>query len=187
MTVIEEKEKTVMSFQQTQYEKKFYLGEFKENVILALNKKDISLDVEEEFLKGMKRKDAVLLKISRDVELKNVKGYIEYAEEIKLNYRLVDDISFEGEVGMVIVADEALDNKGKEVILETEREKYIKKGLSPYYADCEGEKICKNHYKELKKSKMGTESKFGKMNFFDKFIGRVCPICVKEKKKEGEV
>ena len=182
MTILEEKEKFNMNFQKTQNEKRYYLGEFKENVIAAINKKDISLEVEEIFINFMKRKDAVLLKINRKIEIKKIKKYIEYAEKINLSYRLVDDISFVGDVGMVIVAETSLDNKEKEVIIESERESYEKKGLSPYYSDNKGQKICDYHYKLLKEKSPENLKDFKKIGFIDKLLGYDCPICKKEKK-----
>ena len=140
MEIYDAKEKTKINFQKIQNEKNFYLGEFRENVISALRKQDIDENIQYRFLNLMKNKNAKLLKISRELNMKDIKKYIEYAEKINLNYRLVDGLSYEGDIGMVIVSKEPLENENEDIIFEGEQELYVKAGLSSYYWEAEGKK-----------------------------------------------
>lgn len=184
MGLIEEREKMQIRFQQTQSEKNYYLGEFKENIIVAIKISELDGNVQEKILFLMRRKDAILLKINRKVSLNNVKKYIKYADEIGLEYRLVDGINFLGDVGMVIVSKEVQQNEKKDVVLENKNQIYIDAGLSPLYAEFEGKKICKKHYDELVEKLPSHVNKFKKINFFDKLIGPRCPI--DEELKKGD-
>lgn len=186
MDIFDIKEKTKINFQKTQSEKNFYLGEFKENVISALKKEDINENIQYRFLELMKNKNAKLLKISRDLEMKKIKRYIEYAEKINLNYRLVDGISYTGDIGMVIVSENPIEDENRDIIFKNEREIYKEKNLSPFYWEAEGKKICKFHYNQLEKKFKEKENKFKKMGILDKILGYKCPICEKEKIK-GDV
>lgn len=182
MDIFDIKEKTKINFQKTQSEKNLYLGEFKENVISALRKQDIDENIQYRFLELMKEKNAKLLKISRELEIKKIKKYIEYAEKINLNYRLVDGIFYTGDIGMVIVSQTPIEEE-RDVIFKNENEIYKEKKLSPFYWEAEGKKICNFHYKQLEKKFKEKENKFKKMGILDKILGYKCPICEKEKRK----
>ena len=187
MDILNVREKIKIDFQKTQSEKFIYLGEFKENVISALKKQDIDENIQYRFLDLMKKENAKLLKISRDLEMKNIKKYIEYAEKIGLNYRLVDNLSYEGDIGMVIVSIEPLNNEDENIIFQGEKELYIEANLSPYYWGAEGKKICKKHYKLLEKNFPEKKEKFELMGIIDKLLGYKCPICKKENSNKGDI
>lgn len=184
MELFDEKEKVKNKLQQIQAEKNYYLGEFKENVILAVKKEELDGIPSEEIMSLMRREDAVLLKIRRDVPLKKVKMYIEEAEKIGLKYRLIDGLSLYGDIGLVIVSKETFDNAKKDVVLESKSQIYEDFGLSPLYAKCVGKKICKKHYEMLKERIPLYADKFEVLEFFDKLIGNKCLIC-EEEQKEG--
>ena len=67
MELFDEREKTKIKFQQVQVEKNYFLGEFKENIILAVRKQELDGKLLREVVSAMKREDAVLLKISRSI------------------------------------------------------------------------------------------------------------------------
>lgn len=133
MELFDEKEKARIKFQQVQVEKNYFLGEFKENVILAVRKQELDGKVLREVIEVMKREDAVLLKISRNIPLKKVKVYIDEAEKIGIKYRLVDGLSFVGDVGLVVVSKLSFDNAKKDVILEKEASLMKTLGFLPVF------------------------------------------------------
>ncbi|MFK4786075.1 DUF1694 domain-containing protein [Fusobacterium sp. MFO224] len=186
MDIFDEKEKVRGKLQKLQVEKNYYLGEFKENVIIAIKKCDLSGKANREIFKFMERRDAILLKINRQISFKDIKEYIQYAEKIGLSYRLVDGISFSSEIGMVLVSKETLDNNTKNVILESKEEEYIEKGLSPLYAKYEGKKICKKHFSLLQEKFFENIENFSKIKIIDRLFGVKCPICKEEGEKNNE-
>ena len=76
----------------------------------SLNKDQIiEDDIYPEIIDLMGRKEAYLLKISRDVEIKKIKPYIAHAEKIGLKYQLVDGLGYRGDIGLVVVSESALE------------------------------------------------------------------------------
>ncbi|MGL5982476.1 MAG: DUF1694 domain-containing protein, partial [Cetobacterium sp.] len=66
--IINEREKAKLNFLKSQAEKLFYLGEFKENVLAALEKEEIERNfIHNEIKDIMKSEKAILLKINRDI------------------------------------------------------------------------------------------------------------------------
>ncbi len=183
MELFDEVEKTKIKFQQVQVEKNYFLGEFKENVILAVRKQELDGKLLREVVTAMKREDAVLLKISRTISLKKVKVYIDEAEKIGIKYRLVDGLSFAGDVGLVVVSKLTFDNENIDVILEKRSQPYEDLGLSASFSKHEGEKICRRHYTMVSDKIPLYAKRFDKLDIFDRLLGKKCPIC--EEEKEG--
>lgn len=186
MEIFDEKEKVRVKLQKLQLEKNYYLGEFKENIIIAVENKNLNGKSNQKILELMKRKDATLLKINRQIDLKNVREYIKYAEKIGLSYRLVDSLSFSGDVGMVLVSKDVFENEKENIILASEEERYIEKGLNPIYEKYEGKKICKKHFSLLKSKFVEKIHKFSEIKMIDKLFGVKCPICKEEGEKNNE-
>ncbi len=186
MELFDEKEKARIKFQQVQVEKNYFLGEFKENVILAVKKQELDGKLLTEVVEAMKREDAVLLKISRNIPLKKVKIYIDEAEKIGIRYRLIDGLSFAGDVGLVVVSKLSFDNADKDVILEKRSQPYEDLGLPAYFSAHEGEKICKRHYTMLMDKIPLYAERFDKLDIFDRLMGKRCPICEEERKGTKE-
>ena len=168
------------SFSKIQTEKAYYLGEYKERVLGALTKDQIiEDDIYPEILSLMENPKAFLLKLSRDVELKKLKPYITEAENHKLKYQLVDGLEYVGEIGLVVVAKEALSENIENIIIRDMDQDFIDAGLGEVFSKNRGRKIdaeCYEKVEELLPEHLGD---FKKLNFFDRLIGRKCPICGK--------
>lgn len=181
MELMNEKERTRIKFQQTQVEKNYFLGEFKENIILAVVKEQLDGKILEEVIDAMNKSDAILLKIRRDVPLKNVKGYINEAEKIKLNYRLVDAISFMGDVGLVVVSKDSLPAE-REIMAKKREQAYKDVGLPECFSKAEGKEICDKHFKMIEEKLPKYIKRFKRLSFFEKLLGKKCPVCEDERK-----
>lgn len=186
MELFDEKEKARIKFQQVQIEKNYFLGEFKENVILAVKKQELDGKILREVVEVMKREDAILLKISRNVPLKKVKVYIDEAEKIGIKYRLVDGLSFVGDVGLVVVSKLSFDNENKDVILEKRSQPYKDLGLPACFSEHEGKRLCKRHFTMLTDKIPLYAERFDKLDIIDKIMGKKCPICEEERKGNKE-
>ena len=182
MELFDEREKTKIKFQQVQVEKNYFLGEFKENIILAVRKQELDGKLLREVVSAMKREDAVLLKISRSIPLKKIKIYIDEAEKIGIKYRLGDGLSFAGNVGLVVVSNLTFDNEHKDVTLEKRSQPYEDLGLSEIFSKHEGEKLCSRHYRMVLDKIPAYAERFDKLDIFDRLLGKKCPICEAEKK-----
>ncbi len=179
--MIDEREKGRMKFAKSQVEKSYYLGEFKENVIAALHKDQLEEDsVYLEIIEAMKESDAVLLKMRRDIPLKKLKPYIDEAEKLKIRYQLIDGLSYRGDVALVVVSEEALENRHEDVVVRDMDQDFIDAGLGEEFSKARGKKICKSCFKELKDKLPEYRGSFKKMSIFDKLIGHKCAICKKK-------
>lgn len=181
MKLIDEKERVKINFHKTQAEKAYFLGELKENIILAVSKEKLNGKLLMQVTEAMNRKDVVLLKIRRDIPLKNIKIYIKEAEKIGIKYRLVDAVSFFGDIGLVIVSKEKLD-ENREILAKERGHEYREKGLPKYFADYEGKKICKKHYLMIFEKLPQYIDRFKRLTFVNKLLGEKCPICTRERK-----
>lgn len=182
--IIAAQEQAKKKFFQTQIERKSFLEEFKENIIISVNKDHIETDfIYPEIIEAMHEPDAILLKMRRDIPLKYLKPYIQIAEKIKLRYTLIDGLSFVGDVGIVIVSRHAMDNESDNISVESLEEKFNKAGLPTYYSKYIGKKICKKHYEEIEKKAPIFKSSFEKITIIDRILGHNCPIEEEEKER----
>ena len=106
------------------------------------------------------------------------------AEKAGIQYTLVDALDMKGDIVLVVVSKEAIDNTDREVIVEDEEEKFRKVGLSGEYPKCLGKKLCSKHYKLLSEKMPSYKGKFEELNLLDRLLGRTCPICKEEKEKD---
>lgn len=183
--IIAAQEKTRNTFFETQAEKIKYLQEFKENIIISLNKEDVESGfIYPEIIEAMHEPDAVLLKMRRDIPLKCLKPYIEVAEKIGLRYTLIDNVNIVGEIGMVVVSKDAMDNKKIDLKIDNLGKKFKEKGLDEDYPKYIGQKICSKHYKMVEQKYPLYRGSFTEFSFWDKLFGHVCPLCEKKGEKE---
>ncbi|MGL5122614.1 MAG: DUF1694 domain-containing protein [Fusobacteriaceae bacterium] len=180
--IIIAQEKTRSQFFKTQTEREEYLHEFKENIIISINKSDVEVGIiYPEIIEAMHEPDAILLKMRRDISLKYLKPYIDVAEKIGLRYMLIDALTFIGDVGIVVVSKDAMNNENINLLIDTIEEKFINAGLEGYYSKFIGKKICVKHYKKIEEKLPLYKGSFMKFNFFDKILGHICPICEEER------
>lgn len=180
MSHLSENEKRKKQFLKTQNEKNMYLGEYKERIITALTKDQlIEDDVYEEILTAMKQKEAYILKMSREVKIERLKPYIKEAEKINLKYQLVDGITYQGDIGLVLAAEDALTVKPETLLVRDMDQDFIDAGLDEIFSKNRGKKLCKEHYNEVKEKLPEYLPEFKKLNFWDKLWGEKCPICEK--------
>lgn len=179
---LDEERKIINTFAKTQAEKFYYLGEYKERVLGALNKDQIiEDDVYPEIIDLMGRKEAYLLKLSRDIEIKKLKPYISHAEKIGLKYQLVDGLSYKGDIGLVIASDSALEVQNENIVIRDMDQDFIDAGLGEIYSKNKNSSLCSKHYGEVKIKLPNYINEFKKINLLGKFLGRKCPICQAEK------
>lgn len=176
--IITETEKSKRGFIKRQSEKNLYLGEYKERVIVALNKDEIiEDDIYVEIEEALKTKTCFGMKMARDIPLKKLKPYIKIAENLKVNYTLVDGISYQGEIGLIVYSEEALDEQAENLVIRDMDQDYIDAGLGEKFSKNRGKKICKDCFDELEYKMPEKVNEFKKINIFHRLMGEKCPIC----------
>ncbi len=164
-----------------QIERSLFLGELKERVILALTKNQmLEKTIYTEFIDALNRADAVKIVLSRDVRFDRIQSYVKEAIKLKKEHKIVDGLSYTGEVGLVVVAnDVTLPLTEDGIFILNTLDKILKKGLSKIYYESFNKKICTFHYDIIKNEIPEYLNKYKEISAFDRFFNMKCPICEK--------
>jgi uncharacterized protein YueI len=178
--LMREVEKTKDRAMNAQAERTRYLGEFKERVIVALTKEQVAEDeIYIEVANAMKNREATKMIFSREVPLEKIERYIKKAEEAQIQHKSVDGLLYFGDVGLIIVADDALKAPIEDVFVKRIADKFSEKRLNPIYYQSFNKKICQFHLKVIKEEMQEYKDEYQEISFVDKLFGMKCPICEK--------
>jgi len=185
LDLLDEKEKKMKKLYNIQYQKKYYLGEYRERIILALKKDQLVEDeVYLEVVEAMKNNHAKVLKLKRDIGLKYLKPYIKEAERLEFRYELIDGLEYLGDIGLVVVSDKALDNEENELVIKDMDQDFLDVGLGYEFSKNQNKSICNECYLKVEDKLPCYLNKFKRLNIIDKLLGTNCPVC-RDRKKIG--
>ena len=161
-------------------EKNSFLGEYKERVLAALtfdevNEKGIYNEIE----KALGDKEAKKMIVSREVDFKCIKKYLDMAKNKHVSCKMMDNLLNTGEVCLVVASDEALSHPLENPIVESKIEKIREKNLPDIYYKAMGNKLCSFHSDIIEKEIPEYKDYYGKIEFLDSLFGTKCPICQK--------
>lgn len=173
-------EKTKDRVLEVKLERNMFLGEYKERVLVALTfdevmEKGIYYEVE----KALENIEAKKLLISREIDFKFIKKYIEIAKSKNKPYKMIDSLLNVGDIGLVVVSDDAISNPLENPIVISKKENFKEHKLNEIYYMAMGQKICKFHYEIIKKELPEYEKNYSEIGFMDSLFGTTCPICKK--------
>ncbi|MFW6034628.1 MAG: DUF1694 domain-containing protein [Halothermotrichaceae bacterium] len=158
-------------------EKNIYLGEFKERVIRYLNCEQVKEQgIYPEILEAVKHPEADKVIIDRNINLKAANDYIKLAIENNLKHKRVHSPELKGDVGLVVVSNNAVSIKNRKVLSREERLKAL--GISDKLIKNVGAKLCDDCWNLLKEKAPSELINYKKMNWYDKITGTKC-ICQK--------
>lgn len=161
-------------------EKNSFLGEYKERVLAALtfdevNEKGIYNEIE----KALGDKEAKKMIVSREVDFKCIKKYLDIAKSKHISCKMMDNLLNTGEVCLVVASDDALNHPLENPIIESKIEKIREKNLPDIYYKAMGNKLCSFHSDIIEKEIPEYKDYYGKIEFLDSLFGTKCPICQK--------
>jgi len=161
-------------------EKNSFLGEYKERVLAALtfdevNEKGIYNEIE----KALGDKEAKKMIVSREVDFKCIKKYLDIAKSKHISCKMMDNLLNTGEVCLVVASDDALNHPLENPIVESKIEKIREKNLPDIYYKAMGNKLCSFHSDIIEKEIPEYKDYYGKIEFLDSLFGTKCPICQK--------
>lgn len=152
-------------------EKNSYLGIYRERIILALTKEEVEEKfIYEEVKQALNDKRAILLSLSRGIELKYLKKYMRLAEENGINCKLVDAISYVGEISLVISANDAIRNNDN-ILVKSVKERLKEANLKESFYDAINTKISKKHYNQISQNCPSLLNYYMEMSFVARFLG----------------
>ena len=161
-------------------EKNSFLGEYKERVLAALtfdevNEKGIYNEIE----KALGDKEAKKMIVSREVDFKCIKKYLDMAKSKHISCKMMDNLLNTGEVCLVVASDDALNHPLENPIVESKIEKIREKNLPDVYYKAIGNKLCSFHSDIIEKEIPEYKDYYGKIEFLDSLFGTKCPVCQK--------
>ena len=161
-------------------EKNSFLGEYKERVLAAItfdevNEKGIYNEIE----KALGDKEAKKMIVSREVDFKCIKKYLDIAKSKHISCKMMDNLLNTGEVCLVVASDDALNHPLENPIVESKIEKIREKNLPDIYYKAIGNKLCSFHSDIIEKEIPEYKDYYGKIEFLDSLFGTKCPICQK--------
>ena len=164
-----------------QVEKNLFLGEYKERIIKALTFDEIrEKGIYYEIEKALENKEVAKMVISRHANFDDIKKYIEIAKRKKISYKMIDNLLYEGQIALVVVAKDAITHEdGDEIVVTSKLETCHIKHLPDVYYEAMESAICDFHMDIIKKEMPEYEKKYKELNFLDKLFGAKCPICQK--------
>lgn len=186
LDLLDEKEKKMNQLYSIQHEKKYYLNEYRERIMIALKIDQlVEDDIYLEVIETMKSDSAKLLKLRRDVGLKYLKPYIKEAEKLDFRYELIDGLEYLGDIGLVVVSDKALDNEKDELVIKDMDQDFLDVGLGYEFSKNQNRSVCNQCYLKIEDKLPSYLDKFKRLNIIDKLLGTSCPICRDRKKLGG--
>lgn len=157
-------------------EKIHYLGEFKERVIRFLTKKQIEEhSIYPEIIDALKDKRSVKMIINGSIASYFSGKYENLARELGKPCKVISNPKFKGEVGLVIVGDDAVDIEEINVI---DRETRLSKlGLPKALINAAGKKICSHCLEKVIYADPNEAINYKKLTRLDRFLGDSCEAC----------
>lgn len=157
-------------------ERRRHLGQFRERIIKALTFEQIEeMGTYPEIAEALQDPRAKRIVISRQADLKAASEYIRLARESGILFTTVDSPKYSGELGLVVVADEAV--QVADISVPSRRKRLQTKGLPEMLIDAVGEKICPRCYRLIEELAPEEKINYRKQSFFDRLLGSNCP-CV---------
>ena len=164
----------------TTIERNSFLGEYKERVLAALTFDEVrEKGIYDEIEKALENKEAKKMIVSREVDFKCIKKYLDMAKNKHVSCKMMDNLLNTGEVCLVVASDEALSHPLENPIVESKIEKIREKNLPDIYYKAMGNKICDFHSDIIEKEIPEYRNYYGKIEFLDSLFGTKCPICQK--------
>ncbi|NBG88325.1 DUF1694 domain-containing protein [Isachenkonia alkalipeptolytica] len=159
-------------------EKKVYLGEFRERVIVALSPEEVFYDegvaVAEEALQDAKAHRLIVN--HNKLTSPWTKKYMGLARKYNKEYKSFHTQAEEA-MGLVVVSREAVNRENIRVKLRL---------LPDKFQHAEHKKLCKDCYEELENAAPDRVGDFKKLGLMDKLLGKTCGVPEEEHEKQQE-
>ncbi|WP_277287223.1 DUF1694 domain-containing protein [Sneathia sanguinegens] len=166
------------------YERNQFLGIYKERVLVALTEEEVKERlIYPEVKKALEKVVATKMVLTRRVDMKYLKKYINLANMYKVDCKIVDGLSYVGNISLVVSADDAVDIK-RNPIVKSRLEIIKDRGMPLAYYDALGKKVSKRYLKIIKKLLPELLDQYKELTFFDKLCGEKCPL---EEKLGGKI
>ncbi len=155
-------------------ERSLHLGQLRERIIKALTFEQIEeKGTYPEIGKAIQDPKAQRLVISRQADLEAAAEYIRLARKSGIMFATVDSPKYSGELGLVVVAEEAVDVM--DISVPSRKQRLLAKGLPEALIDAVGEDICPRCYRFVEEQAPEEKINYRKQSLFDRLLRSYCP------------
>lgn len=155
-------------------EKVYYLGGFKENVLMLLSQQQVAeVAIYPEVIEALQDKRATKMIINGNINISFIEKYKKIAEKMNKPYTVRSDPEFKGTTGLLVVSDEAIDIQVVTVQDRSQRLKGL--GLSSTLINLVGKKVCKECLKQIVEADPKEAVNYHELTFLDRIGGESCP------------
>lgn len=157
-------------------EKIYYLGEFRERVIRRLTRKQVAEPgVYPEIIEALKDKRAARLVIHGDIADCFIDKYDDLARNMGKPCTVVHDPELQGETGLAVVGNDAVDTE--EINVPDREVRLSKLGLSQNLINAAGKKVCSHCLEKITHADPDEAVNYQKLTVSDRFWGEHCRAC----------
>lgn len=162
-------------------ERSYYLGELRERILVALTAAQVEeRGIYAEVVQALKDPRASLLILRRDVSLEHAAEYIALAQKQKVAFKRVDAPEFRGEIGLVVVAADAVEVP--EVLVMDRKTRLLELGFSAEMIDAVGKPLCHDCWHKLAEKAPEELANYRRITWVDVLMGTRCQVCSEKKK-----
>ncbi|TYO97213.1 YueI family protein [Desulfallas thermosapovorans] len=159
-------------------EKVHYLGEFRERVIRLLTKAQVAEPaVYPEIVESLKDRRATKVVASGDINDHAVEKYRLLAGKMGKAFTVVHDPALQGNAGLVVVSNDAVDIEDIEV--PDRKTRLAGLGIPFSLANAAGKKVCDKCYKKITGASPEEAVNYSVLTLTDRFWGDHCAACAK--------
>lgn len=156
-------------------EKMQYLGEFKERILRILTKAQVGeKGIYPEILQALKDERADKMLINGSIDYSIMEKYKVLATQYNKISTVRNDPKFQGDTGLIVISNEAVDVK--DITVEDRSSRLHRLGVSPELIAAAGQKVCKECIDQIAKADENELINYRQLTWFDRLSGDRCPV-----------
>ncbi|KAB3530900.1 DUF1694 domain-containing protein [Alkaliphilus serpentinus] len=152
-------------------EKRIWLGEFRERVVMALTLEDTNKTLAiDKIQEGIRDPEAEMIIVNNRVPIEIMSKYMKLAKNFNKEYKTVDAISHKA-MGVVIASRRAVNRE--DVVLEIPV-------IPEKFKNINHKELCPQCYNQLKEISSEYSKEFKRLNVIDRMVGIKCGACERD-------
>lgn len=153
-----------------------FLGELRERVIKVLTYQEaLEPQVYPEIEKALKDPRAKKLVAQSKIPIEKLEKYLKIAQKHGIPFVAVNSPDFEGETGLVVASDTAVDVK--EIFVPTRKQRLLEAGVPEKIIDAVGKPLCSDCMAMLQEKAPDEAANYKTLGFLDRMMGEECMGC----------
>lgn len=155
-------------------EKLQYLGEFKERIIKKLTRNQVwEKGIYPEILLALQDQRADKLIINGSIDYNVIEKYKALAATCNKTSTVRSDPEFQGDTGLIVISDEAVDVQ--DILVEDRSSRLRRLGVPPALIAAAGQKVCKDCMSQIIEADEKERINYQQLTWIDRLSGDSCP------------